>query len=188
MDSLSQIAGIDPHETVACPVTRRKNKAKLELATSCFKKHYQQNIITPLDILSGVVQALDALRSQQVEMFVISNHLDDLLKHDIEKAGLARYFQHIIGTKAPEEYKPGIEMFRALSNTLPKLNKKRDKIYYVGDQLSDIEAAKTAQCSSILVSNKPFTKMDLIPDYWIEAISMLPSLVLPEKKHTARGM
>ena len=174
---LAKTAGVELSGSTKDVKEIEENKKKLNLATSYFVSYYRKNVISPVGLLPGVVKTLNSLRENGFELFVISNHIEELLLHDIKSAGLLKYFTYIIGTNGPGDYKPSDKMFTRLRQGLPERDKK-SLLYYVGDQPSDIEAAQSAKCSTILVNDKHFLNIRHHPDYWVNEVSMLPSLLL----------
>ena len=177
IDSLAEAVENDHEEISPSSEKAILKRYKLNKALEIYKANYYQNVISHCGILPGVIATLDELKARGIPVFIISNHMQDLLVHDVRKLGLSHYFSHIIGTTDPTEFKPRNKMFNRLLNSIHSQGwYSTDTIYYVGDQISDIKASKNSGCKSVLVSDK-HQYLDPLPDYWITDMIQLVKII-----------
>lgn len=174
IESLAQAAEVDLAAIKANPEGTTSERQRLNLALDIYKASYRSNVLSPCGLLPGVEETLKALKSQGIELFIISNHMQDLLADDVRKIGLSKYFKYIIGAQDPSEYKPSVLMFKRLFNTMTPST---GTTYYVGDQPSDIKAAQQSGCKAILVSERQIANFEPRPDYWISKLPQLKKLM-----------
>lgn len=111
-----------------------------------FRERYYGNI-SPLEPFPGVVATLDALRSDGLELAIVTSKISWGAKGELERAGLMDRFATVVGYDDCERSKPAPDplllAMRRMNLEIP------GQIAYVGDAPSDMRAARAAGCQAI---------------------------------------
>ena len=162
----------------------KHDRRNTQLALHLFKELYKENFISPYNILPGAKETLEFYKSHRIQTFLISNHMEDLLLHDLKRTKLDSYFMHVIGARDINDLKPKTTMFNRFFMSLGAKHDSTIPTYYCGDSVSDIIAAGNAGCQTILVQKRPIYRPLCKPHTWVENISALPKLVNPTLQST----
>ena len=117
------------------------------------------------------------LRSKKYKLYLASNGERNTQKSRIESADIAKYFQNIFISGEIGVDKPDKRFFEGCFRQIPGFDPARAMI--VGDSLtSDILGGKNAGIKTCWVNpKKKSARPDIQPDYQIESITQLESLL-----------
>lgn len=102
---------------------------------------------TPLEPFPGVVDTLDALKSDGMVLAVVTSKISWGAKGELERAGLLHYFATVVGWDDCERPKPAPDpLLVAMERTGLK---EPAQIAYVGDVPTDVRAARAAGCRAV---------------------------------------
>lgn len=137
-------------------------------------------------VFPEVKGSLEALKNERIVLAVVSNIPSRFLNEHLQRSGIDKYFEVVIGQDDCEVQKPSP---RPLLTALERLGAKSERSAYVGDMEEDIIAAKRAQIHSFAVyresSYHPLWKLERQrPDYLINDLSELLTIV---KRLNAEG-
>ena len=128
--------------------------------------------------IAGISRTLDNL-SKQAKLAVITRR--NVSKQDVidqlQKLGLAKYFQHVITAQDNCNPKPSPE---ALIKCAEKLGLKANECIVVGDSVADIKAGKNAGAKTVAVLSGIFSREELEsekPDLILESVNQLPDFL-----------
>jgi len=96
---------------------------------------------------------------------------------ELEKFGLARYFQYIITAMDTHDPKPSPE---ALIKCAKKLGIKMRECAVVGDSVADVRAGKTARAKTVAVLTGIYSRKELErekPDLILDSVNQLPDFI-----------
>jgi len=125
----------DRDETVRADVGKR------------FLKHYTEHIVDYTVVYPGVNETLKKLG--RYRKAVISNKRESLSRLVLERLGLLKYFDLVIGSDTTPERKPSpVPVIKALS----ELHVSPDSAVMVGDSNYDVDAGKAAGVVTIAVT------------------------------------
>jgi len=99
------------------------------------------------------------------------------IKEELERFGLAKYFQHVMTALDVHSPKPSPE---ALIKCVEKLCVQTRDCAVVGDSVADVRAGKNAGAKTVAVLSGLFSQEELVkekPDLIIESLSQLPYLL-----------
>jgi len=128
--------------------------------------------------IPNVSQTLEKLSKKMKVALITMRHVPkEKIIHELEKFGLAKYFQSVITAIDTCLPKPSPE---ALIKCAEQLGVKIDECAVVGDSVADIRAGKTAGAKTIAVLSGIFTRKELEkekPDLILENINELPDFL-----------
>lgn len=141
--------------------------------------YYQAHIAVHSRPFPGLIAALDALDSMNVRTAVVTNKLEGLARRLLGELGLADRMATIIGgdTLGPGKAKPSPAPVRAM---IERCGGGRAAL--VGDSIFDVEAARGAGATSVLVSfgflHRPAAEhgADHVIDHYDELVPLLARL------------
>jgi len=115
-------------------------------ATEVYRSFYR-DIGHRIKFLPHADRTLEELNKRHIPIFIISNKKNYLLEMEIEKFGWGKFFKYTIGSGDMELDKPsgmGVEF------VLEKISMKpSEKIWFVGDSVTDMETAHNTGCAPI---------------------------------------
>lgn len=122
-----------------------------EKAKDAFADYYNANHLKEMVIMEGVVEMLDTIASLGIPMGVVSNKRGDFLRAEVEYLGWKKYFGNaVVGAgDAPADKPNPAPLVLGVSKYG---NMEIGGIWYVGDTHIDVECARAAGCSCILVA------------------------------------
>ena len=137
---------------------------------------YEKNLSIGHWFLPGAEEAVAAL-SKRYRLFLVSNGTASVQKGRMTSANLYRFFEKVFVSQEIGFNKPAKAYFDACFSQIPGFDP--SKTLLVGDSLtSDILGGKNAGVATVWVnpSHSP-ARPDIQPDYEIEALSQLQSLL-----------
>ena len=140
------------------------------------KAAYEQNLSEGHYFLPGAEEALQAL-SSKYKLYLASNGTTHVQEKRLASANIGRYFQNIFISQKVGVNKPDKAFFEYCFAQIPGFDPAKTMI--VGDSLSsDILGGKNAGIATCWVNPKhKQADPDIIPDYEIESLSQLESLL-----------
>ena len=145
-------------------------------------KYYREfniaNHDTNVEAFPGAREMLRTLHQKKYHLAVVSSKKDDLVKHGLDLFGLLDYFDVILGSDEVNEPKPSPE---GILKALDMMKEDRDleeikkHSLYIGDNMSDMEAARNAGIRScgVLYVKHPEIMLDAKPDMVINKLTEL---------------
>ena len=122
----------------------------------------------------GVRETLDYLEKQNIPLAIVSTRTSSAIPRILEKKGILKYFNVIVGREECKEKKPSPEPIEYALRQLGITSK--DGVYMVGDrQAEDIQGAINAGIKSVLI-NKNFDEREAKPTLHIEQFKYLQAL------------
>ena len=112
-----------------------------------FVGYYSEHLVDFTLPYGGVRETLERLGNYKKA--VISNKRESLSRELLDKLGLAKYFDIILGSDSAEEKKPSP---RPIMKVLESFSLKPDEAVIVGDSNFDIDAGRAAGTKTIAVS------------------------------------
>jgi HAD superfamily hydrolase (TIGR01509 family) len=143
-----------------------------------YLKAYSQATSTktkPIPEVSGTLNKL----SKRAKLALITMRYvpkEKVIK-ELEKFGLAKYFQHVITALDTHNPKPSPE---ALIKCAKQLDIEMCECVVVGDSVADIKAGKTAGIKTVAVLSGIFSRKELErekPDLILESVNQLPDFI-----------
>lgn len=105
-----------------------------------------------LEILPDAKEILDVLEQLGLPSAVVSNKRDAVLQREIKHLDWGRYFKFSVGAGIAGRDKPaGDPILYALEHSGAGCTP--DELWYVGDTITDLEAAADAGCHTILITH-----------------------------------
>lgn len=123
-------------------------EAQFDRAMAAYQRHYLAINGQYSSVYAGVVEGLDAMRTQGLRLACVTNKPISFARPLLEKAGLAPYFELVYGGDSLPKKKP---------DPLPMLTVCRDfsllpaQVIAIGDSSNDAEAARAAGCRVLTV-------------------------------------
>lgn len=118
-----------------------------EILIQRFLDHYTAHLIDNTTVYPKVMETLQELKGYKKA--VISNKRESLSKEILNRLGLLKHIDLVVGSDTTPEKKPSpVPIFYALS----RLAVKREETVIVGDSNYDIDAGKTAGVRTIAVT------------------------------------
>jgi phosphoglycolate phosphatase len=120
-----------------------------EEARDHFYRHFAAHHMQALQPLAGAAELLQALHQSGCPMGVVSNKSGPYLRAEVEALGWQRYFVRVVGAQDAEADKPHPACVGLVLATAG-LGAGRD-VWLVGDTALDMECARAAGCTPVLV-------------------------------------
>ena len=98
--------------------------------------------------LPGTLEVLAALKKMGVPLALVSNKREDILLKEVAALGLSGYFKIVYGQRDGRVVKPSS---LPITDTLKSMGIAADNVWYVGDQLSDMQAARDRGMLRVLI-------------------------------------
>ncbi len=108
-----------------------------------FNQSHHDEMVHGMD---GVVEMLSYLKQQGYDIGAVSNKVEKMVRHGLEFCGIDSYFDVVICSEQLKKPKPDPY---GLLLACKELNRSSDDLIYVGDNASDIRAAKNMSAFSI---------------------------------------
>lgn len=99
----------------------------------------------------GALEVLRTLKGLGVPLAVVSNKNEEALREEIAASGLEGFFAHVYGNRDGRPLKPSP---LPIVETLRALGVGPGNVWYIGDQLSDMEAARGEGLRRILIGRR----------------------------------
>ncbi len=122
---------------------------RVEEARDIFYSTFESHHIQSLNVLEGAHDVLDMGLQANLYQAVVSNKRGDFLRKECAHLGWTHFFGALIGANdAPKDKPDSAPILQALQ---PASLKPGKDIWYIGDSPIDIECARNAGCTAILV-------------------------------------
>lgn len=122
-------------------------------ARDIFYRSFAEVHLRTLRPMPGAAALLESLSQQGHYLAVVSNKTGKFLRLEAAHLGWDRYFRHLVGATDAAKDKPAVEpVDMALADSGIA---RGPAVWYVGDGAVDLECARNADLSAILVGNDP---------------------------------
>jgi HAD superfamily hydrolase (TIGR01509 family) len=143
-----------------------------------YLKAYSQATSTKTKPMPQISETLEKL-SEKAKLALITMRYvpKETVTKELERFGLAKYFQHIITALDTHNPKPSPE---ALVKSAKQLDIEMCECIVVGDSVADVKAGKTAGIKTVAVLSGIFSREELErekPDLILESVNQLPDFV-----------
>ena len=129
------------------------------------------------DLIPGVRETLDYLRSRQVRLGVLTNSGRLATTKMLERAGIQGFFEFVLCRDDVTAMKPSPD---GLAKAVALLGLPRDSVYYIGDSKYDIMAARGAGVWMVAVASGNYTAEKLKEEganYVVSNLEELPGVL-----------
>jgi len=109
-----------------------------------FREHYSKRILTGNALYDGIVEMLDALKSDGYILSVVTGKTEDSAKAVVEHFNIDKYLDGVYGTHYRQT-----EKIETLLEALSKHNCHPDQAVMVGDRMFDLQAAMLGKTGGI---------------------------------------
>lgn len=154
------------------------------MARKLFDNFYAQTVDEGSFLFPNVANTLAALAENGLPMGLVTNKPTPFVMPLLEKLGIEKYFQVVIGGDDVENKKPHPE---PLFKVMEMLNLSAEELLFVGDSRNDILAAQAAGCPSVGMTYGynygeaiELSKPDIVFDKFSD---LLPALGFPCKEN-----
>lgn len=163
--------------------SRYFNPEMVERCIEDYRSFNHTNHGVHVTMYPGVVETLASLQAKGYPMAIVTTKKQETAHLGLDLFGLRQYFDLVIGIDQVQAGKPDPE---GINLVLNRFN--LSKAIYVGDNDTDIMAAKNAKVSSVGVkwSPKGYGHLEILnPDYLIDNFTQIESII--EKESSALG-
>ena len=141
------------------------NKEEINALAEELVTNFEIEVIKKNKFMNGVINTLSVLKENNI-LGIVSNNSKDAIEYALRKEGIREYFKVIVGRPNPfdpNKIKPSPNQLIKAIELININNYDNDsKIYYLGDAVNDILAAKNASILSIGIATGKYTKEELI--------------------------
>jgi phosphoglycolate phosphatase len=123
-----------------------------EAARDHFYAQFEKHHLVGLELLPEVVETLDALRAADIWMGVVSNKRGDYLRKEVAHLGWGGYFGGVVGANDAAQDKPAADPVHLVLNGTG--HAAASSIWFVGDSATDMQTARNAGCTAILIRHR----------------------------------
>lgn len=157
---------------------------QLEDALNFFYGYYRAHMMDFTRPYPGVVEALDALKTNGARMAVLTNKPVRFSRDLVRGLGLGDYFFQVYGGNSFEEKKPHP---LGLQTLMKEAGATQAQTWMVGDSYVDVLTARNAgvKCAGVTYGIQPESFEQTPPDILIDNMNELPAHVMqgPAPKH-----
>ena len=154
-------------------VGRELNAEELEKAVQINLEYYNEHTADLSKPFPGVIELLKSFREKNIKMAVVTNKSTTPSKKIIEAAGLTEYMLLVQGDGDNLLLKPNADL---LLYAMKKINAVPEKTLMVGDNFTDIGAARNAGVKSVFIKNGYGVIGDEKADYVIDDFADLGNI------------
>jgi len=147
-------------------------------ASETFYRRFEDIHITQLEAIYGAQKMLEDILKLDIYMGIVSNKQGDFLRKEICHLGWKKYFSSIVGAGDAKNDKPSIEP--VIMALMSYGEKSGAHIWFVGDTEIDMECAKIANLTSILIRKNPPQPEEFLkhqPDQHVSDCQALSKLI-----------
>ena len=150
-----------------------------EEARDHFYRRFTERHLVDLVVLPGAGDMLESLATSGIWIGVVSNKRGDFLRREAAHLRWERFFGRIIGATDAVEDKPSAAPVKlALADTAFGPT---PEVWFIGDSATDVETARNAGCTAVLVRQEGGNPMPLPDgleaDLVVDGLRALPGLV-----------
>jgi len=134
---------------------------------------FDEDALMRWSLRDGSRDFLSALKTKGIKIGLVSNVGRKAMEKALLKLDLHPFFNVVVSRNDVQFMKPSGE---GLSLALSRLQVTKDKVYYVGDSLDDIQAAKATGVKVIIIMGKENSKAEILsagPDQLIHHFNEL---------------
>lgn len=146
---------------------------------SFYMKYYEEHCVDNTKLYSGVYDTLELLYKHSINMFIISNKPNKMVKKTAEKLNIINFFKAVIGDGVYPYRKPDVNIWYSIKNDY---NLREDETIMVGDGVPDYEFAVNSKIKCILALYGITDKNILINlnnnDYYLNSFKEIADYVL----------
>lgn len=148
----------------------------VDLVIGEYRKFHQDIFHQYLNPHEGAIEIVKKLKDDNYTLGIVTSRLGESAIDILETFDIKKYFSTIVTVEDTEKNKPNPE---PLLKALSQINAKADESIYIGDTKFDIECAKNAKVTSVLVgwSHYKVEENDVKPDYMIDDFSELENII-----------
>ena len=119
---------------------------------------------------------LNGLRQMNIKIGVVTSKMKDVAMQHLEKTGLSKYIEFLVGYEDVEKHKPDPE---PINKALNYFNIRNENVIYIGDHENDIISAKKANILSCGVTYSYRIKeiLDHNPDFVVDDLKSILDLI-----------
>jgi 2-phosphoglycolate phosphatase len=153
------------------------NPGQVREAASLFKEIYATCYDRSTRLYSGVLGALDALRTEGALLAVATNKAEAITRDLAQKLGILSYFREVVGPESVTNRKPDPEPIQLI---LSRLQLPAGSALMVGDAATDIIAGKragTLTCAAYYGFGAASELEAAEPDFGVSCIQEIPGLL-----------
>ncbi|MFH0868755.1 MAG: HAD family hydrolase [archaeon] len=131
---------------------------------------YKKSFVENGAIYPDTLLALNLLSEKDIKLGIISDADWNILKLELEKFGLLRFFSSFSVSSEVRAYKPDGKIF---AHALKSANVLPEESIYVGDTPEDIIGAKNMSIRSVLINrlHKDTSKIKIGPDFEVASLA-----------------
>ncbi len=156
---------------------REPAPAEVERALAAFEPHYAENLCVRTRPYPGVLEGLEGLQAQGLPLACVTNKVERFTRPLLRQAGLARYFDLVLGGDSLPRKKPDP---MPLLYTAEHFGLAPAQLLLVGDSPNDTQAARAAGCPVVCVPygyNEGTEVQELDCDAIVAGVHEVPRLV-----------
>jgi len=150
------------------------DKDVIARAKPVYLEYYRSHLVVETRLYPGVAETLESLKEKGISCFVLSNKPEEFIKPIVERLGVAGFFTESFGQYRFERNKPDPQ---GLNYIMDKYGFARDETIIVGDNHTDIEAARNAGVRSVFCSFGLGETGSSKPDFTISGMTELLKIV-----------
>jgi len=153
--------------------------ARWEAARDRFYARFAERHLADLAVLPGAPELLEAIAEAGIWMGVVSNKRGDFLRHEVAHLRWTHLFGSVIGATDAAEDKPSAAPVRLALQ--PSGVASGPEVWFVGDSATDLQTARNAECTALLVRQPGGNPQALPPglsaDITVDGLEHLAALV-----------
>lgn len=156
------------------PIDDLVGKANVQRFLEAYLKTYYETTVRKGKLMPHTAETLSILSKKAKLALITMRHVSKgTIIRELEKFGIAKYFQSVVTALNTHHPKPSPEAFKKCAETL---GVKINECIVVGDSVADIRAGREAGAKTVAVLSGIFSREELErenPDFVIENIGQL---------------
>ena len=159
-----------------CQKYNTKEAYKINKDAEKIVTDFEFKVMSTTDLFEGVAEIIKKLYINDYQLMIVSSNSSEVIKYALEKNKIITYFVHIVGR--PNPFNPDLIKPNAypIRKAISKTNACLGEIWYVGDDIVDIDSAKQNNIISIGIASGKYSCQELKQhgaDYVLQNISDL---------------
>lgn len=140
---------------------------------------FEVRVVEKTPFFEAVVETLEGLHKAGMELMIVSSNASSVIKEALKREGILSCFSHVMGRPIPfdpDRIKPSPY---PIQQAIEKTAASKEGIWYAGDDLVDVRAAKACGITSVGVASGKYSADQLKEqgaDYTISGLSDIAAL------------
>ncbi len=118
---------------------------------------FESHVIDNTNFLENVIETLNKLHQDGFELMIVSSNSSKIIKKALNREGILSFFSQVMGRPIPFDPSKIKPSAYPIEQALIKTTSEKHKVWYVGDDIVDIDSAKACDIISVGVASGKYS-------------------------------